>query len=86
MPNHRDRHRDPPLAVRPPATLKADAQRALGEREMQAFVVACLTALVAAPERFLAQLDEHCPEKKPLGRPRRTPPYGEDSAAPARRP
>ncbi|MHA4818768.1 hypothetical protein ACXZ65_30975 [Streptomyces aculeolatus] len=40
---------------------------------MRAFVVACLAALVADPDRFLAQLDSHWPEQKPRGRPRRTP-------------
>jgi hypothetical protein len=40
---------------------------------MQAFVVACLTALVADPDGFLVQLAGHWPEEKPRGRPRRTP-------------
>ncbi|MEU6965109.1 hypothetical protein [Streptomyces chrestomyceticus] len=66
-------HRDPAMTVRPPAALKAAAETALGDREMRAFVVACLAALVADPDRFLAQLDEHWPEEKPRGRPRRTP-------------
>ncbi|MFI8932550.1 hypothetical protein ACIG3E_33420 [Streptomyces sp. NPDC053474] len=66
-------HREPAMTVRPPAHLKAAAQAALGGREMTAFVVACLTALVANPADFLAQLDQHWPKEKPRGRPRRTP-------------
>jgi hypothetical protein len=65
-------HRDPALTVRPPADLKAAAQEALRGREMQAFVVACLTALTADPDGFLARLEDHWPARKPLGRPRRS--------------
>ncbi|WP_070017058.1 hypothetical protein [Streptomyces nanshensis] len=68
-------HKDPQLNVRPPAELKAQAVAALGERdrEVRAFIVACLAALVADPDRFLAQLSGHWPEKKPYGKPRRSP-------------
>ncbi|MGW8558128.1 hypothetical protein [Streptomyces tubercidicus] len=64
-------HRDPALTVRPPATLKGQAQTLLSERqlEVQAFVVACLSALVADPDRFISDLEAHWPEKKPRGRP-----------------
>ncbi|MGW7260724.1 hypothetical protein [Streptomyces sp. NPDC054834] len=68
-------HRDPPLTVRPPATLKADAQKELTDRdrEMKAFVVACLNALVADPDSFLNLLNEHWPAETPRGRPRKSP-------------
>ncbi|WIX85837.1 hypothetical protein [Amycolatopsis sp. DG1A-15b] len=61
------KHRDPALTVRPPKDLKDDAQAVLSGRklEMRAFVVACLTALVKDPERFLAALKPHWPDKKP---------------------
>ncbi|MFJ3310268.1 hypothetical protein ACIPSA_46210 [Streptomyces sp. NPDC086549] len=67
-------HRDPPLTVRPPATLKADAQKELTNRgrEMKAFIVACLNALVADPDGFLNLLNEHWPAETPRGRPRKT--------------
>ncbi|GGP80238.1 hypothetical protein [Streptomyces melanogenes] len=69
-----DNHRDPPLTTRPPAALKQQATAALQahDREMQAFVVACLTALVADPKGFLGQLADHWPPEKPRGRPRKT--------------
>ncbi|WP_211265823.1 hypothetical protein [Actinacidiphila oryziradicis] len=68
-------HRDPPLTVRPPADVKTQAQAVLNARnlEVQAFVVACLSALAATPDQFLAGLKPHWPEQKPRGRPRRTP-------------
>ncbi|UXY32044.1 hypothetical protein [Streptomyces sp. HUAS TT20] len=70
----RDRHRDPPLTVRPPAGLKEDALKALKarDRETKAFVVACLNALVADPDGFLERLDKHWPVQTPRGRPRKT--------------
>ncbi|ASR40007.1 hypothetical protein BAY61_31955 (plasmid) [Prauserella marina] len=60
-------HREPALTVRPPADLKRDAQATLAERglQMRAFVVACLAALINDPERFLATLRPHWPDKKP---------------------
>ena len=74
-PQRRDRHRDPGLTVRPDATLKAQATQALSDRdrEMKAFVVACLSALVADPDSFLELLNEHWPAEKPRGRPRKSP-------------
>lgn len=68
------RHRDPPLTVRPPAALKTAAQEELTSRnhETKAFVVACLKALVADPDGFLAHLAEHWPAETPRGRPRKT--------------
>jgi hypothetical protein len=67
-------HRDPALTIRPPADLRQAAARELNERnlEVQAFVVACFTALVADPEQFLEELTAHWPDKKPRGRPRKT--------------
>lgn len=66
-------HSGKALTVRPDPDLKAAATAALTarNREMQAFVVACLTALVADPDAFLATLDTHWPPKKPYGRPPR---------------
>jgi hypothetical protein len=60
------------LTVRPGAEVKAAASRVLSERdlEMRAFIVACLTALAAEPDRFLATLAPHWPPAKPRGRPR----------------
>ncbi|MEV8419217.1 hypothetical protein AB0P45_37520 [Streptomyces niveus] len=67
-------HRNPALTVRPPADLKKQATKALGDhdREMQAFVVACLSALVDDPDSFLGRLDGHWPPETPRGRPRKT--------------
>lgn len=64
-------HRNPPLTIRPPSELKTRATTALGDREMQAFVVACLTALVDDPDGFLARLEDHWPPETPRGRPRK---------------
>lgn len=67
-------HADPALTVRLTGALKAQAQTVLDERhrEMRGFVVACFTALTAAPDEFLAQLDPHWPDRKPRGRPRQS--------------
>jgi hypothetical protein len=66
-------HAERALTVRPPVELRNAAQRVLTERdrEMQAFVVACLAALTADPDPFLAQLAVYWPPPKPRGRPRR---------------
>lgn len=66
-------HRNPALTIRPPLDLKTQATKALGDhaREMQAFVVACLTALVVDPDGFLARLEDHWPPEAPRGRPRK---------------
>lgn len=71
-------HRNPPLTIRPPADLKAQATKALGERQMQAFLVACLNALVDNPDSFLGSLTAHWPQEAARGRPRKTatPPRG----------
>jgi hypothetical protein len=57
------------MSVRVPADLKAATQRALGERELRGFVLACCTALVADPAQFLAGLEEHWPPPNRIGRP-----------------
>jgi len=79
----RDRHRDPGLTVRPPKALKEAAQIELASRDrtMRAYFVACLNALVADPDRFLAGLDEHWPADTPRGRPRKTTPQPAEEAS-----
>jgi hypothetical protein len=66
-------HADPALTVRPDVQVKDAASRVLSEHglQMQAFIVACLTALAEDPEPFLATLRPHWPPVKPRGRPRR---------------
>lgn len=68
-------HADPQLNVRPPAAVMEQAKDTLQEhgREIRGFVAACLAALNADPDTFLAQLAEHWPPEKRRGRPRRTP-------------
>lgn len=60
------------LTVRPGAEVKAAASRVLSERdlEMRAAIVACLTALAADPDGFVATLAPHWPPPKPRGRAR----------------
>ncbi len=67
-------HADAALTVRPPADVKGAAQEALAvrDREMRAFVVACLTALAADPDRLLDLLGPYWPARKRRGRPRGT--------------
>lgn len=67
-----DRHRDPPLTVRPPADVLAGAQAVMAERslEMRGFVSACLAAVAHDPDGFLRVLDGHWPPEKRRGRPR----------------
>lgn len=69
-----NRHRDRALTVRPAEDIRAPAQAALAVRgrEIGAFVAACLAALAADPDRFLAHLAPHWPAPRPKGRPRRT--------------
>jgi hypothetical protein len=67
-------HADPAaLTVRPGAEVKAAASRVLDGRnlQMRSFIVACLTALAADPDGFLATLGPHWPTPRPHGRPRR---------------
>lgn len=71
-----NRHRDRALTFRPAAEIRDPAQTALEQRnrEIGAFLTACLAALNADADGFLAQLDEHWPPARPIGRPRRSPP------------
>jgi hypothetical protein len=64
-------HADQSLTVRVPTTVIVPAKAVLRghDREMRAFVVACLTALVADLDATLAQLEEYWPSRKLRGRP-----------------
>jgi hypothetical protein len=66
-------HADPALTVRPPAEVKAAAQAVLDERdrEMRAFVTACLAGVAAEPDKMLKLLTRYWPAPKARGRPRR---------------
>jgi hypothetical protein len=68
-------HADPTLGVRAPAELRDAATATLTARDMQmqAFVVACLTAVTANPDQMLKALAKYWPEPKPRGRPRKAP-------------
>lgn len=68
-------HANPGLTTRPPREVRDTAKAKLSERgrEVESFIHACLNALNANPDRFLAQLAEHWPEPRPRGRPRRDP-------------
>lgn len=69
-------HKDPAMTVRVPPGIKGDARHTLAGRglELQAFVVACLTALRTEPEQVLAVVEPYWPDPKPRGRPRRDEP------------
>lgn len=69
-----NKHLDPGITVRAPAGLKDAARNVLAEhnRELRAFIVACLTALRDDPKHFLPHLDPYWPEPKPRGRPTST--------------
>jgi hypothetical protein len=60
------------LGVRLDPQVKAKGSEALDERdlEMTSFIVACLLALAADPDLFLAGLRPYWPRPKPRGRPR----------------
>jgi hypothetical protein len=64
-------HADPAMTVRPPADVREKAVNLLArrQREMQAFIVACLGAFNADPDGFLEVVLPHWPAPKPLGRP-----------------
>jgi hypothetical protein len=68
-----NRHKERALTFRPAAEIRDPAQSALDEREREigAFLTACLAALNHDPDGFLGQLDAHWPPAKPRGRPRR---------------
>lgn len=61
------------MTVRVPAGLKDQAKKVLADddRELGAFVTACLTALTSekGQERLLVELVDYWPAKKPRGRP-----------------
>jgi hypothetical protein len=61
------------VTARTEAQVKDAASKALTDRglEMQAFIVACLIALAADPDRFVATVRPYWPPVKPRGRPRR---------------
>ena len=59
-------------AFRPEIDEYTDAQQALDGRKMDDFLRACLRALRADPEVFLASLEAHWPPPRPRGRPRKT--------------
>ena len=71
----------PGLTVRPPGALKDQAKELLTKRGrgIQAFVVACLSALLADPDRVLALLEPHWPPPRLRGRPRKPPENVPDS-------
>lgn len=76
-------HADPQLNVRPPATVMNQAKGVLHDRghEIRGFVVACLSALNADPDQFLAQLADHWPPAKQRGRPRQAQPESDGGPA-----
>lgn len=61
------------VTARTEVQVKDAATRALADRglEMQAFIVACLIALAADPDRFVATVHPYWPAARPRGRPRR---------------
>ncbi len=65
-----DRHRDPTVSVRPTEQVKADAEKALGERgwTLGEALHAALLWLLADPRR-LKQLERYRPAPKAKGRP-----------------
>jgi hypothetical protein len=67
------KHANRALTTRPPEAIRVAAQEALDQRQrqMEAFIAACLTALAADPDRFLADLTAHWPPPRQIGRPRR---------------
>jgi hypothetical protein len=71
-----DQHRLKPKAFRPEPDEYDDAMKVLNEqdREMDAFVRACLRLLRDKPTALLALLSPYWPPPKPRGRPRKTPP------------
>lgn len=70
-----NQHADPALTVRPPAGVKTAAQAVLRahDRDMRAFITACLTAVATDSDTMFAALAAYWPPPKRLGRPRRPP-------------
>lgn len=69
-----DRHRDPTVTVRPTADAKADAEEVLGRHgwTMQEYLLACIGELLTKPATRVRAVERWRPEKKPIGRPRKT--------------
>lgn len=66
-----DRHGEPKTTFRPPAEVKAAAQRAIADNDawtLNEVLVACLIALADDAPTFLARLERHRPSRK-RGRP-----------------
>lgn len=68
-----DRHANPKLTVRAPEQLRQAILDPLKQRGLTAqdFMIACLAALVADPDRQIEAVAPHWPEPKPKGRPRK---------------
>lgn len=68
-----DRHVDPKLTIRPTEELRRAALDLLKQRGLTAqdFMIACLSALVADPDRQIEAVASHWPEPKTRGRPRK---------------
>lgn len=66
-----DRHVDPKLTIRPTEELRRAVVDLLKQRGLtaQEYVIACLAALVAEPDRQIEAVARHWPEPKPKGRP-----------------
>lgn len=67
------RHANPALTTRPDRALRDAALNVLEQRnrQVEAFIAACLATLVADPDGFLATLDPQWPPPRPRGRPRK---------------
>jgi hypothetical protein len=75
MGDERGASEGPDLFVRGPVPERDDVQALLHARKLQVkgFVIACMRALLADPDRFLAQLNQYWPEKRRAGRPPKRP-------------
>lgn len=69
-----DQHQESKATVRPPAALKAAAQKVLAEHgvTLNQFFVACLLLLIKRPKTFMKQLEPLVPPLK-NGRPPKHP-------------
>lgn len=76
-----DSDTDPTMTVGIPTELKASVQQELSQRdrELAAFVIACLNDLESDPDDFLEFLAPHWPEQKRPGRPPIHPAAGPDA-------
>lgn len=66
-----DRHRDPTVTVRPTEDVKNTASAVLGAHgwTIQAYLLACMSELLADPRRRIAEVEPYKPEPKQFGRP-----------------